>query len=131
MEYEGPGLGTDRLSESDDFFYGFSLHVQGNQERGDLGIGACAGKDFSHDGAGLFAAERLAMIRDSMENVGDHERYKVSIGSWSQRNVMRFVCPITTRSIKSRVCYPQLQAAHIPRNRINLLRKRGYKSALE
>src|SRR5205085_3813 len=109
-----------RLGESDDLFYRFSLHVQGDEQRGDLGIGASAGKHLGHDGAGFFPAERLAMIRDAMENVRDHESYKVSIGSRSQRNVMRFVCPITTRSIKSRVCYPQLQAAHIPRNRLNL-----------
>ncbi len=43
VEIEGDGGGTDGLGESDNFFDGLAFHVQGDEEGGDLRIGALTG----------------------------------------------------------------------------------------
>ena len=66
------GRSANRFRESNDLFDGFALHVERDQQRPDLRVGALACEDFRHYTARFFAGERLAMVRDAMEGVEDH-----------------------------------------------------------
>src|SRR3984885_12484938 len=73
-EFKRRGGGADGFGESYNFFDGLALHVQRYEQRGNLGVGALAGKHFGHHGAGFFAGERLAVIGDAVERVENHWR---------------------------------------------------------
>ena len=62
------------LREADDLLDGLALHVQRDQQCGDLGVGGFAAQDFGHDFTSLVAGERGAVVGDLMQRVEDHGR---------------------------------------------------------
>jgi len=64
--------GANGFGKADYFLNRLTLHVQGNQQAGDLGVGTAAGEDFFHETRGLGAGERMTLIRDAVDGFGDH-----------------------------------------------------------
>ena len=63
---------ADGFRKANDFLDSFTLHVEPNEQCGNLRVGALAGQYLGHDGPRFFAGERLAMICDAMKSVSDH-----------------------------------------------------------
>ena len=72
MEFEGRRGGANGFGEANNLFYGFTLHVKGDEQGRDLGVRALASENFGHNGARLCAGERLPVVREAMENVENH-----------------------------------------------------------
>ncbi len=76
------GGGPHGLGKAHNFFHRLALHVQGDQQGGNLRVGGASGEDFGHDGASFFARERFVSIGNALQGVGDHGTgYKSSIPS--------------------------------------------------
>jgi len=50
--------------------------MQGHQQGGNLRVTALPGEDLRHYRAGLFATERLVVVRDAVQGVRDHKHAK-------------------------------------------------------
>ena len=74
MKFQRRGCCANRLREADNLFHRLALHVQRNQECGDLRVAALSGEDFRHHCPSLGALERLAVVSETMKDVSDHFR---------------------------------------------------------
>lgn len=72
MEFERNRGGANGFGKSDNFFDRLALHVQCDQQRRNLRVGALAGENLGHDRVRFFARERLTVIGDAMEGVENH-----------------------------------------------------------
>src|SRR5262249_29442818 len=100
------------LGETDNLLNRFAFHVKCDQKRADLSIRALTAQHLAHNRARFVTRERLAMIRDSMQDVDDHcPKLTIAMRHASQMHVIEPVCRKQDRSIKSRVCCPQSEAA--------------------
>jgi len=63
---------SNRFRETHDFLDRFALHVQGDQQRRDLRIGALAGKNLRHHRTRFLAGQGLAVIGDPVQHFDDH-----------------------------------------------------------
>ena len=66
------GLSADGLREADDLLHRLALHMQRDQQRANLGVGALAAENLRHHLARLVAGEGRAVIGDFVQCVEDH-----------------------------------------------------------
>src|SRR6185437_1623333 len=111
---------TNSLREAHDLFDRLTLHVQRDQQGGNLSVGGSPGEDFGHDCARFFARQRFALVGNPLQGVGDHgvgtrvasfphtiRRFGPDQAACNQRHDSRRnngpVCPIGDPSIKLNV----------------------------